>query len=139
MFHLGMVLIYSDRAKEGIDLCIKAADANPHGPINHRYMWHIALGYFALENFSESIEWARRSDQEMPDVAPTLMILASAAAHAGQADKARRTADRLTSLYPDFELGVLRRWPFRDAEVWARFVGGLELAGLDGPQKFVVF
>jgi len=138
MFHLGMVLIYSGRAKEGINLCIKAADANPHGPLNHRYMWNVALGYFALENFSESIEWARRSDQEMPDVAPTLMILTSAAAHAGQADKARRTAGRLISLYPDFKLGALRRWPFRDPEVWARFVSGLELAGLNDPENLGV-
>ena len=132
MDQLGVTLIHDGRAEEGIDICMKAMEANPRAPMNHRIMWHIALGHFVLERYESAIEWAKRSDRQMPDVAPTLLVLTTAAAHAGLTTEAKRAAARLRALYPDFDMAALRRWPFRDAPTWDRFTGGLRKAGLDG-------
>ena len=131
MWRLGAVRVFDGRAEEGTDLCVKAVEANPRGLSNHRIMWHVALGYFVLERYESAIEWAKRSDQQMPDVAPTLLILTTAAAHAGQADEAERAAERLRALHSDFDMAALRRWPFRDTATWDRFTDGLRKAGLD--------
>lgn len=37
---------------------------------------------------------------------------------------------RLSHIFPEFCLGDLRRWPFRDPGFWEHFVGGLAEAGL---------
>ncbi len=135
MFQLGAVLIFGGRAEEGIDLCVKAMEVNPRGLLNHRVMWHVALGHFVLERYETAIEWAKRSDQQMPDVAPTLLVLTTAAAHADQTDETERAAARLRALHPDFDMAALRRWPFRDAATWDRFTEGLRKAGLDIPDE----
>ena len=132
IFQLGAVHIFRGEAEEGLDLCEKAMEVNPRGPLNHRIMWHIALGHFVLERYDLSIEWAKRSDQMFPDVAPTLLILTTAAAQAGRGEEARDAAQRLLALHPDFDMAALRRWPFSDAATWDRFTEGLRQTALPG-------
>ena len=127
-----MVLILCGRAEDGLELCLKAVEANPRGLMNHRIMWHIALGHFVLGQNETAIEWAKRSDQQLLDVAPTLLDLTAAAAQAGQTEEANRAAARLAALHPDIAIETLRRWPFDDATVWERFTDGLRMAGLEG-------
>jgi hypothetical protein len=64
------------------------------------------------------------------DVTPTLQIQAAAYAAAGRTAEAHATRDRLLALHPDYRLGEMRRWPFRDAADFDRFVEWLAAAGL---------
>jgi adenylate cyclase len=131
IFQLGAVHIFRGEAEQGIDLCVKAMEVNPRGPLNHRILWHIALGHFVLERYEPAVAWAKRSDLLFPDVAPTLLILTAAAAQSGQADEAGRAVERLRMLFPEFDMAALRRWPFQDDATWGRFTDGLRKAGLD--------
>ncbi|MFQ5971431.1 MAG: hypothetical protein ACE5Q3_03810, partial [Alphaproteobacteria bacterium] len=80
--------------------------------------------------YADSVEWAQRSDQHESDVALTLLTLATAACHGGQRELASATVDRLTTLHPDITLSALFRHPFREPEIWQRYVDGLREAGL---------
>ena len=84
MFHLAMVKIFRGHAEDGIELCLKAVEANKRGLANHWIMRVIALGNFVLERYETAVEWAKRSDQRIPDLVPTLLVLTTSAAHAGQ-------------------------------------------------------
>ena len=48
MYQLGEVRIFHDRVENGIDLCLKAVDANKWGLANHWIMRVIAIGQFVL-------------------------------------------------------------------------------------------
>lgn len=138
MYQLGEVRIFHDRVENGIDLCLKAVDANKRGLANHWIMRVIAIGQFVLGQYEAATDWAKRSDQQMPDVVPTLLILTTSAAHAGQAAEARRAAERLLALHPDITIDSLRRWPFSNSDHWDHFIDGLRKAGLgrsDGPDS----
>ena len=70
MYQLGEVRIFHDRVENGIDLCLKAVDANKRGLANHWIMRVIAIGQFVLGQYEAATDWAKRSDQQMPDVVP---------------------------------------------------------------------
>jgi adenylate cyclase len=131
MWQLGTVLMHRGRGEEGIELSLKAIEANPRAPINHRVLWIVALGQFALGQYEAAIQWAKRSDKQVPDLPMTLTILTTSAAHADQLDEMACAAARLRAKYPDFVTGDLMRWPFEDGAIWDRFVEGLRKAGLD--------
>lgn len=135
MSQLGEVLIYRGQGEDGIELCLEAIDAHPRAPINHRFMWIIATGYFVLEQYDAAMEWARRSDQQESDVTPNLLVWTAAAAHASNSDEASNVAQRLRANHPGFDLSELRRWPFRDEATWNRFTDGLRQAGLGDKER----
>jgi hypothetical protein len=93
-------------------------------------MQSVALGHFVLGDDAGAIEWCRRADQHERDVPRCLLILIAAAAREGDSELAREWSTRLVATAPDFSLGQLRRWPFRDVQLRQRFVAGLRDAGL---------
>jgi len=133
MWMLGSIQIYAGRPESGIALCRKALETFPRDPHNHRIMFYIGLGYFVSGDYRKSVEWARRSDQQLPNVARTLLLLTTAAANGGEIGEARSAATRLLEQHPDFQMTDLHRWPFRDAGIWDRFVDGLNQVGLNDP------
>ncbi len=126
----GMLLIFTGETEKGIELCMKAAEANSRGPGNHWPPRFVALGKFACRQYEEAVDWASRSDQKFPDRAQTLLILAAAAAQQGNSELARQTTERIRTLYPDFCIRDFGNWPFKDAEPGERLVEGLRLADL---------
>jgi adenylate cyclase len=127
---LGSAWVYGGRPAEGLEICRKAIAVNTRLISNHRTMQAAALGALLVDRADEAIDWARRSDQQVHDVAPTLQIEAAACAAAGRTDEAMAARDRLLALFPDFHLGEMRRWPFRHASDFDRFVSWLAEAGL---------
>ena len=127
---LGAAMIFSGDAAPGISHCLKAAEANPRFPANAWFMQSVALGHFVLRRYDTAVEWAQLADQRERNVPRYLLLLATAAWHAGQVDFARREANRLLESFPEFRLRDLRRWPFRDAVHWDRFCRGLIESGL---------
>jgi adenylate cyclase len=127
---LGAAMIFSGDAEAGVAHCLKAAEANPRFPANAWFMQSVALGYFVLQRYDDAVEWARRADQRERNVPRYLLLLTTAAWHAGQFELARREADSLRAAFPEFRLRDLRRWPFRDPGHWSRFCRGLVECGL---------
>ena len=127
---LGWISIYQGDAESGIELGQKALDADPRMPLNYVFMGTIAYGQFIAGRFAEAVDWAQRSDQQAADMMITLLVLASAAHHAGQAQLAAGTVARMVAIEPGINLGELRRQPFRNADHWQLFVDGLRDAGI---------
>jgi len=128
---LGATAIFSGAAEEGIAHCRKVLDSEPRLQFAGLVLEFGAIGYFALGDYSNAIEWARRSDQRTADVPRTLTTLAAAAAAVGDAETARAAAERLMMVCPDFTLAEFGSWPFRDPSISARLVEALTLAGLE--------
>ncbi len=130
LFSLGLAQIHDGDAEAGIKQCKRAYEANARMPMNHSFALAIATGHFVAEQYTDSVQWARRADQHESDVPLALLILTTAAHHAGQRELAAATAARLTKLHPDISIGALHRRPFRDPETWQRYIDGLRGAGL---------
>lgn len=126
----GLAWVFGGRPAEGLDVCIKALQANPRMVMNHRMQQAAALGAFLDGRHEEALDWARRADHRLPDVAPTLILLACCAVAADCPQDAAAARDRLLELFPDFHLGAMRRWPFRHDADHERFVESLREAGL---------
>ncbi len=127
---LGEVLICSGDADQGIALCAQAAEANARGLGNHWPPQYAALGELTRGHYETAVDQATRSDQRLPDITRTLLILAAAAALHGEEDSARETAERILARHPEFRIRDFGNWPFRDAEPAERLLEGLHLAGL---------
>ena len=129
---LGAATTFSGDAAAGLPHCERAAKANPRFPANGWFMQHVALGRFVLREHEAALEWAQLADERERDVPRFLLILVSAAWHAGRHELARLQARRLLGLCPDLNLHELRRWPFDDAGEWRRFLAGLDASGVPG-------
>jgi adenylate cyclase len=127
---LGSAWVYGGKPAEGLDVCRKAIAVNARLISNHRTMQAAALGALLIGRPDEAVDWTHKSDQQVHDVTPTLQIQAAAYAAAGRTAEAHATRDRLLALHPDYRLGEMRRWPFRDAADFDRFVEWLAAAGL---------
>jgi tetratricopeptide (TPR) repeat protein len=128
----GLASIFCGQAEQGLATCAATLQASPRMVINHRIMQGAALGAFLAGRHDEAVDWAKRSDQQARDVAPTLLTLAAAAGEGGRRDDAATAAASVLRLFPDFRLSTMRRWPFRHGSDLVRFVDGLAAAGLPG-------
>jgi len=127
---LGAATIFSGDAAAGLPHCERATKANPRFPANGWFMQHVALGHFVLGEHEAALEWAQLADERERNTPRYLLVLVSAAWHAGRHELARSQARRLLGLCPDLNLRELRRWPFDDASEWQRFVAGLDASGV---------
>jgi adenylate cyclase len=126
----GMAMMYAGDAEAGLRECKRALEANPRFPANNWFMDSMAIGNFLREDYGAAVEWARRSDQIHADIPRCLLLLITCYCHAGAVAEASREADRLMQACPGFRICDLRRWPFQREQDWARFIDGLEQAGL---------
>ena len=92
----------------------------------------LGLAHYGNGNYAEAAKWGRMSASENPRYTSTLKLLAAALAALGRTAEAKEAADRLIQLQPDFRLGDYGRTgqPFRDAELRARYLSHLAMAGL---------
>ncbi|HXC52387.1 MAG TPA: adenylate/guanylate cyclase domain-containing protein [Candidatus Limnocylindrales bacterium] len=126
----GLAQLFGGDAERGFTNCVAAAQASSRNVIHHRMLQGAALAAFLCERSAEAFEIATRADHLQRDVAPTLLILAAAAASAGRANEAAAAVGQLLQQFPDFTLSEMRRWPFhRDADN-ERFVAALRSSGL---------
>jgi adenylate cyclase len=127
---LGLAWAFGGRPAEGLEVCRKAIAVNARLISNHRTMQAASLCALLVDRADEAIDWAHRSDQQVHDVCPTLQIQAAACVAAGRTAEAAGTRDRILALFPDFRLGQMRRWPFRNPADFDRFLSWLAEAGL---------
>jgi tetratricopeptide (TPR) repeat protein len=123
-------LVFGGRPADALDSARNSVRISTRLAWNHRTMQLAAIGALLTDRADEAIEWARRSDQQMHDLPPALMIEAAACVAAGRVDEAHAARQRLLAQFPDFRLGEMRRWPFRNPADLDRFMTWLAGAGL---------
>jgi len=91
-----------------------------------------AHAHFFLGRYAEAALWAAMALQDVPDGQPGLRISAASNAMAGQTQQAKKSATRLSQLYPALRVSNLRDvlGPYRRAEDVLLYQEGLRRAGL---------
>lgn len=126
----GLALLFGGDAEAGFFHCLTAAQASSRTVTHHRMLQGAALAAFLSDRTDEAVDLARRADHLLHDVAPTLLILAAASSAAERGEEAGAAAGQLGTLFPDFSLREMRRWPFRREVDHDRFLAALRASGL---------
>ncbi|MDJ0945097.1 MAG: hypothetical protein QNJ30_16635 [Kiloniellales bacterium] len=119
-------LAYADQAERALDLLARAMRLNPLYPDD--YLWHLADAHFILSDYEQAIEALHR----MQDQSEAHRLLAACHALLGNRADARRHAEEVLRIHPNFSIG---HWgeaaPHKqDAPQRQIFIDGLRLAGL---------
>lgn len=126
---LASLLYYSGRAKEGLEMVIKAKRLNPRYP--SAYQFHLGQAYFILRRYDEAIEAFSQGLLANPTSQRLHTWLAAAYAQSGQLEDAEWEANEVLMLDPDFSLQRIQEAvPLKDPAYLAQLVDGLRKAGL---------
>jgi adenylate cyclase len=89
----------------------------------------LALALCMDGRYEESIEWAHKAIAEQASWTASYRPLAASLAQLGRIDEARRAAEQLLALEPDYRISKLMSlyWPSEGAD---RYFDGLRKAGL---------
>jgi adenylate cyclase len=122
-------LNHSGRASEAIAYMQRMVRLNPfHTP---RAMHQIAVSYFLVGRYAESLEAERTATDRMPNYRPAFVWRAAAAGQLGRTEEARAAATQVLRLDPAFSIGgwlqLLRLAREQDSQ---RLAEGLRKAGL---------
>jgi TolB-like protein len=118
-------LTYSDQAPRAIDLLERAMRLNPLYP--DWYLWHLGEAQFHVGEYEKTIETFKR----MHNLSEAHRMLAATNALLGRMDHARRHAEKVLAVHPDFSISHWRTVPpYKSPEPLERFFDGLRLAGL---------
>ena len=126
---LAEILNFSGQPAEALPLIEQAMRLNPRYTPN--YLWARGQAYWLLNDNAAAIENFNRVVARNPDHLVSHLMLAMAYAETGQIDDARRAADEVRRISPEFSAEVsFRRVPYREQGVRDRALAGMQLAGL---------
>jgi adenylate cyclase len=123
----GRLLIYLDRAEDGLERVREAMRLNPYHP---NWYWHIeGRCLHTLGRYEDAIAAFERVD----DLAFwTLAYLAACHAMCDLPERAAHYLERLRTVRPDFRLNDFRKWlPYRSETTLERFLETLRRAGIE--------
>jgi len=122
---MGDCLVYVRQAERAVKLLQRAIRLNPYHPDS--YLWYLGDAYFHLGEYEKTVSTLRR----MRDESEGHRLMAASYALLGQQDEARRHAEALMEVHPNFTIEQWRKVPPNkypeDLEI---FVDGLRMAGL---------
>jgi adenylate cyclase len=129
---LGVALTYSGRANEAIPHLHLAIKQNPHDPYVSRFMACLAEAQMFLGQDEQAVEWAQQSLRQHTAVHYTgHTVLAAALGHLGRVEEAQKVLHALHVQWPHFSLALMvRSFSLNHPEFWARYLDGLNRAGL---------
>jgi TolB-like protein/Flp pilus assembly protein TadD len=117
-----------DRAVPELQVALRL---DPHSPFATFINADLAISYFLLRQFEESINYARRALDISPANVRARQRLAASLGQAGRIEEAQTALDQLLRHQPDFSIAYIdETYPFRYPEDRALFIGGLRKAGL---------
>jgi len=125
-------LSYVGRTEQAIQHGHKALSLSPLDSSLFSYYSSLSLAYYAHGSYEEAVRWGKMSASENPLYTSNLRYLSAALAALDRLDEARGIAERLIRQEPGFRLSVygLRRQPFRDRDLGAKYIEHLGKAGL---------
>ena len=123
---------YLGHGEEAIRMAERALRLCPQG--NNLYFFYsfMSIGHYVAGDYEGSLKWARLSEIEHPSFTSNLRGLCVVLSAMGRIDEARKTADKLMAIEPEFRLGIYEqtRLPYKPPELRRRFMDNLRLAGL---------
>src|SRR5271165_4710042 len=138
MAYNGLELGEYEKSLENLD---KAIRLSPHDPSLHYWYASKATAHFALEQYEQAIEWARRAIAIDPTFRQSHPVLIAALGWTGRQAEAHDAIQRYLALFPTGP-GTLAAWKAvkaqktnsdsdpRVLEFWDRAIEGLRKAGL---------
>ncbi|MGY8995544.1 MAG: tetratricopeptide repeat protein [Alphaproteobacteria bacterium] len=128
---LGYALTLSDRESEASDMFERALRLSPAD----QYRWGIysmaSFNQVLLGNHEAAIEFARKGIRDKPNIFWAHVHQISALSQMGRDDEARRAAEDLLKIQPDFTTAMIdRAIVIKSPEVRERYLASLHKAGL---------
>ena len=118
-------LKYVGKGRDALSLIQKAIRLNPNYP--DWYLWYMADAYDSLGEPTKVLS----TTEKMRDSTEAGRLVAANLAHLGMIKEARKKADELLRVHPNFRVGDWRRrQPWANSETAERFFDGLRRAGL---------
>jgi len=129
---LGHALSSSGRAEEAIPHFEQAIRLNPHDPLIGLNYARMARAYLHLHKHEEAVKWAQQGRRRRHSFNWSLpSLLASALAHLGRLDEARRAVEEMNELEPGITVEFARaHTPVTDTAYVDHYLDGLRKAGL---------
>jgi tetratricopeptide (TPR) repeat protein len=129
---LGDSLAYENRYDEAIECFVKAIDLSPNDPQLWAFYTYGALALIFKGDYEQALTWTERASLVPNYQYWTTAHRAVALAHLGRAAEAKQAVSQLMQEAPGFSTDFVREKLFylKDQEQVARYMHGLELAGL---------
>ncbi|HVX72770.1 MAG TPA: tetratricopeptide repeat protein [Devosia sp.] len=128
----GYGLVYTGRPEEGLKAFEQSVRMSPLDPFAFNVHLGMGLAHFAAGRPERAIEFARQALAERPGLTWPYRDLATYYANAGQMDLARDALAKFVYLRPIMSAASLRDGlRFMEPALLERYVGGLEMAGLE--------
>jgi adenylate cyclase len=109
----GTVLAYAGRARESIAKTEYAIRLNPKDPsIFFRYTV-LSIAYFTLEDYEQSLKWAKQAAENKPTYWVPHAIMAASQSILGRPEQATNSAQALLQIFPTISLSSLPTEPIR--------------------------
>ncbi len=128
---LGLVLVYTHKHDEALELLHKAMQLSPKDPMLPFYAVNIGLLHYMQERYEEALVWAERVSHENPNNPTGYRLLSSTHGMLGNLAEARAAYEQFDRLVPGVTIAAtLEVSPLTyegDAE---RFAEGLRRAGM---------
>lgn len=132
-YALGMALATGGHPEDSLPHIDLAMRLSPQDPYFGQFLVRKAEACLFLGRLEEAIESAERSLREPNIQWSRWAILATAQAHLGRMEDAKRSIEGLRTLRPDIDLAFARDyWPIADVDALNFLVDGLRKAGLPG-------
>jgi adenylate cyclase len=126
----GTVLAYAGRARESIAQTEFAIRLNPKDPsIFFRYSV-LSIAYFTLEDYEQSLKWAKQAAENKPTYWVPHAIMAASQSILGKSEQAIRSAQALLQIFPTISLSSLPIEPIRPVEPKRKFCQALSDLGI---------
>ncbi len=130
---LGIALIYSGRAKEGLAALQRYLRLDPRDPIIALGLLQISIGHYFCREYETALEAVERVIRSYPDFPLSYRWLAATLGQLEQTDKARSALEKAIALAPtSFDFYVRGRAPWFRPEDHAHMLEGLRKAGWEG-------
>ena len=128
-----LAIAYSWRSDndDSLEHAMLAEKLSPRDPGQSMWCFARTAAEFGFGHYEESIKWAERTLQNMPEFPGAWRYLAASLAHLGRFDEARTAVRQLLAILPKDNLRLVSTaFPARRPERLEQFVGGLRKAGL---------
>jgi adenylate cyclase len=127
---LGIALIYSGRAEEGLAALQRYLRLDPRDPTLALGLLQIAIGHYFCREYEIAFEAAERAIRSYPDFPLSYRWLAAALGQLGRTDEARSALEKAIAVAPkSFDFYVRGRAPWFRPEDHAHMLEGLRKAG----------
>ena len=135
-FAAAKALTYAGRPAKGVEMIKKAMRLNPHHPPD--YLFHLGMGLFNLERFSEAVESLEEARKRVPEHRGVLTFLNATYGFLERTAEAESALDQLKGLainaFMNWHLYTIVLeadvWPFKEPADLDRLRRGLRLGGM---------